>query len=64
MPQTSKIDPADLMSPQDVCFALRIDKSTLSRWVASGKLVPAMDVGLRLFRRSDVDRLAAERTAS
>lgn len=56
--------PDELMTPAQVCHTLRIDKSTLSRWVSSGRIVPVMDVGMRLFARSDVDRIATERAAS
>ena len=52
----------DLIGSRDVCRIFEIDKSTLSRWVASGKLTPALRLndktnGAFLFQRRDVERL-------
>lgn len=56
--------PADLIATVDAADLLGIERSTLSRWVASGRIVPAMKLpgqtGSMLFDRSDVERLAAE----
>jgi excisionase family DNA binding protein len=45
----------------EVCERLGIDKSTLSRWVAAGKLSPAHRIGkgrgIALFDPADVDAL-------
>lgn len=52
----------------EACELLGIDRSTLTRWVASGRLTPAFKApGLRgayFFHRADVERLARERTAA
>lgn len=54
----------NLLQSAEVCARLGIDRSTLSRWVAAGKIRPAYKLdGLRgafLFRPSDVDRLASD----
>ena len=51
----------------EVCDLLGIDRSTLTRWVASGRLTPAFKApGLRgayFFHRADVERLAREHAA-
>lgn len=51
----------------EVCERLGIDRSTLSRWVKSGRITPAMKLdGLRgpyLFEPSEVERVAAEMAA-
>lgn len=47
----------------EVCERLGIDRSTLSRWVASERLVPAMRVGGNgafLFDAADIDDVAKE----
>lgn len=52
----------DLLASVEVCEELHIDRSTLSRWVAAGKLRVAMRLpgtrGAMLFDRTDVDALA------
>lgn len=49
-----------LLRSSEVCKRLNIDRSTLSRWVASGRIKPAMKLdGIRgafLFAASEVDR--------
>lgn len=54
----------DLIGSADVCAILRINRSTLSRWVAAGKLTPAQQLpgqtGAFLFQRDDIERLAPE----
>jgi predicted site-specific integrase-resolvase len=54
----------DLMPSVEVCDALGIDRSTLSRWVASGRIRPTVRApgrrGAMFFTRPDVDRLGAE----
>lgn len=51
----------------EACDLLGIDRSTLTRWVASGRLTPAFKApGLRgpyFFHRTDVERLAREHAA-
>ena len=52
-----------LLGSKQVCDTLRIDKATLSRWVATGRVTPAHQLpgrnGARLFHRADVEALAA-----
>jgi excisionase family DNA binding protein len=57
-----------LIASKDVCLRLDINRSTLTRWVAAGKLVPAYRLpsrrGAFLFNSADVDALVeAERNA-
>ena len=53
----------DLLTTSEVCDTLEVGTSTISRWVADGRLAPARKLpGLRgafLFRRADVDALKA-----
>lgn len=53
--------PHTFMASQAVCEKLHIDRSTLSRWVSSGKIAPAMRLpgrtGAFLFDPEDVARL-------
>lgn len=63
MPQNQFIGSAD------AALALGIDRSTLIRWIAAGKLTPLGRIsdtptGAHLFRRVDVERLAKKRTAA
>lgn len=54
----------DLLTTSEVCETLEVGTSTISRWVADGRLAPARKLpGLRgafLFRRADVDALKTE----
>lgn len=54
----------DFLTSAAVCEALHIDRSTLSRWVASGRIQPATKLpGLRgafLFDPSEVERIKSE----
>ena len=56
----------NLLRSAEVCARLNIDRSTLTRWVASGKISPAYKLeGLRgayLFAPADVDRIASTRS--
>jgi predicted site-specific integrase-resolvase len=58
----------DLLASAVVCERLDIDRSTLSRWVAAKKIIPALKMdgprGPFLFYPADVDRLAAEIAAA
>lgn len=61
--------PSDLIPSAEVCADLGIDRSTLSRWVASGRITPAVKApgirGAMFFRPEDVAELAqAEAEAS
>lgn len=53
-------DTVPLMTSKEVCAALGIDRSTLTRWVQDGKVTPAQKLpGLRgayLFERGVLDR--------
>jgi excisionase family DNA binding protein len=55
-------DPNDLMTPSDAARILGLSADSVRVLSDSGRL-PAMRTvsGRRLFRRSDVDRLAAQR---
>lgn len=48
------------------CSRLGIDRSTLVRWVQSGRLKPAFKYpgsnGAYLFERAEIERIEAERT--
>lgn len=50
-----------LLSSADVCAALGIDRSTLTRWVQSGKVVPFQKLtgrtGAYLFTADEIDRV-------
>lgn len=54
--------PEKLLSSAEVCDLLHIDRSTLSRWVAAGRIKPAHQLpgrtGAFLFNDSDVSALA------
>ena len=55
--------PQPLLHSAEVCEILGIDRSTLSRWVAAGRIPAAQKLpGLRgpfLFDPADVERIAA-----
>lgn len=57
-------NPEDLIPSVEVAEILDVGRSTLTRWVQSGRLPQARKLpgatGTRLFRRGDVDRLLAE----
>ena len=64
-PEPDTVDAPELIGSKDACRILRgIHHATLSRWVASGRIKPAGKVagrtGAFVFRRSDVEKLAAE----
>lgn len=52
------ITPHDLIGAGEVCRMLEIDRGTLSRWVAKGKLVPLAQLdgprGAFIFDRNDI----------
>ena len=58
-----QLTPADLVPSAEVCAELNITPSTLSRWVASGRIAPALKApGLRgamFFTRAAVDAAKA-----
>lgn len=57
--------PHDIIGTAEVCEILGIDRSTLSRWLSSGKITPLHQLptikGAYLFIRGDVEQMAAER---
>ena len=53
-----------LISTAEVCERLGIDKSTVSRWVAAGKLTPALRGSPMWFDPADIDRLASEQAVT
>ncbi len=60
MPET-----VDLIGSSDAASILGVDRSTLSRWVAFGKIKPVTRVGdgpkpALIFNRADVEALAAQ----
>lgn len=58
----------DLIGSTEATQILKVDKATISRWVASGHLHPAHKLptknGAYLFHRADIENLATERAAS
>ena len=56
--------PTDLIGTVQAVTILRIDRSTLSRWVKDRRIDPALQLpgrtGAMLFHRADVERLALE----
>lgn len=58
----------DLIGSAEAARILNIDRGTLSRWVADGRLKAAIQLdgptGARLFHRRDVTALAAEQEAA
>ena len=53
----------DLIGTTEATGILKVDKSTLSRWVASGRITPVAKLprknGAFLFNRSDIEALKA-----
>ena len=54
------------MASKDVCLTLDINRSTLTRWVAQGRIAPAFrlpgDKGAFLFDPDDVEQLRTHHT--
>lgn len=57
-------NPEDLIPSVEATELLGVGRSTLTRWVQSGRLTEARKLpgrtGVRLFHRADIERLAAE----
>ncbi|WP_158087256.1 helix-turn-helix transcriptional regulator [Mycobacterium aquaticum] len=57
----------EFIGSAEVCRILKVHQATIGRWVAAGDLEPAHKLpgknGAYLFRRSDIDELAAKRAA-
>jgi len=60
--------PTDYMSTAEVMADRKVNRKTVYRWVATGRLVPAMKLpggtGAYLFRREDVHAITPQRAAS
>jgi excisionase family DNA binding protein len=58
----------DLIGSAEAARILGIDKPTLTRWVAAGRITPAHKLpgknGAFLFHRADITALANERTTN
>jgi predicted site-specific integrase-resolvase len=58
-------DQTELIGTAESARILEIDKTTLTRWVADGRVVPAVKLpttnGAFLFARADIEALAAAR---
>lgn len=56
-------NPDELIGSKDACRILDVNRSTLTRWVKQGRVPLAHqlpgDNGVMLFRRADIDRVAA-----
>jgi excisionase family DNA binding protein len=56
--------PPTLLSTVQACERIRIDRSTLSRWIKDGTAQPAMRLpgktGAYLFTEAEVERLAEQ----
>jgi excisionase family DNA binding protein len=61
-------DQRDLLRSLEAASLLGIDRATFNRWVAAGRIEPAVEfpgkTGARLFARADVEKLARERSAA
>jgi predicted site-specific integrase-resolvase len=57
----------ELIGSKAASGLLEIDRSTFAKWVKQGKIQPALRLegttGAMLFRKEDVEALAAERAA-
>lgn len=60
------MQPNDLLTSAEACECLAIDRSTLSRWVASGRIEPALkNPGVRgpfVFTATEVERVRIDLT--
>jgi excisionase family DNA binding protein len=61
-------DDETLIGSNESCRILEVDKTTLARWAANGRITPAYKLpgrnGAYLFRRADIKALAEQREAS
>lgn len=52
-----------IIGSKEACTILDIDRATLSRWVAAGKITPAAKLpaknGAFMFHRADIENLAS-----
>ena len=63
--QDSDMPQHQFIGSAEAALLLHVDRSTLIRWVAAGKLTPSLRVsdtptGAHLFERTDVERLASQ----
>ena len=60
-------NPETLLTSAEACKALNIDRSTLNRWIAAGKVTPALKLpgrtGAYLFDPAHVEAKAREEAA-
>lgn len=60
--------PSDLIGSTEAARTINVDKTTLTRWVADGRIATAHKLpgrnGAYLFHRGEVDRVAKEYAAS
>ncbi len=60
--------PDDIIGSTEACTILNIDKATISRWVAAGRITPVAKLprknGAFLFARADIYALATERASA
>ena len=58
----------DLIGSTEAARILQVDKPTLTRWVAAGRIIAVHKLpgknGAFLFHRADIETLAKERAAS
>ncbi|MEA1795150.1 helix-turn-helix domain-containing protein [Rhodococcus sp. IC4_135] len=58
----------DSIGSTEACRLLDVSRATLTRWAKSGVITPAMQLpgrnGALLFKRDDVEKLAAQRAVS
>lgn len=65
--QDSDMPQHQFIGSAEAALLLHIDRSTLIRWVAAGKLTPSLRVsatptGAHLFERADIEALASHPT--
>jgi predicted site-specific integrase-resolvase len=64
MHRSTELDADELVGAAVAAELLSVDRSTLNRWVAAGRLTPHHALpgrtGARLYRRGDVERLRIE----
>jgi excisionase family DNA binding protein len=57
----------DLIGSAEACELLGIDRATISRWVTSGRLKPAIQgrgtTGSRFYHRKDIEAIHNQREA-
>jgi DNA-binding transcriptional MerR regulator len=64
MPKPKTVRPDELVTSGEFSHAVRVDKATISRWVAKGLIEPVEIAGVRFYYRADMERIAAERAGA